>query len=98
MLKHLGWQVTRRADASAALASISDDIDLIFSDLIMPRTMNGFELARRARELRPNMPIALTRGYIERVARQAADAGIPLLSKPYGLDALSAAIEAARPR
>lgn len=98
MLQYLGWRVTRTADSAGALAALSDDIDLLFSDVVMPGGMDGLQLAQEARLRRSGLPIVLSSGYVERVKRQAEEAGIPLLPKPYGLDALAGALEAARPR
>ena len=64
----------------------------------MPGGMDGLQLAWEARLRRSGLPIVLSSGYVERVKRQAEEAGIPLLPKPYGLDALAGALEAARPR
>ena len=59
--------------------------------------MNGAELARRARALRPGMPILLTSGYTARALSQ--DHGIadefPLLRKPYRLPDLARALRSA---
>lgn len=98
MLEHLGWKVTRAENTIDALQALSSDIDVLFSDVMLPGSLGGLELARAARQRRPSMPIVLSTGYTERVRQQASDAGIPLLSKPYGLDELSAAINESRPR
>lgn len=98
MLGHLGWRVTRVASAEAALGAITNglDVDLVFSDVMMPGGKNGVELAQALRERRLNLPIVLASGYIEAVSLDAERAGLMLLSKPYSMDTLAAAIEAAR--
>ena len=59
-------------------------IDIVFSDVVMPGTMDGFGLARWIRANRPDIHVILTSG----VDRSAEMAGIlcetgPLLEKPY---------------
>src|SRR5580704_14173378 len=47
--------VTNAADALQHLAS--DPVDVLFTDINLPCSMDGATLARRARELRPRLPI-----------------------------------------
>ncbi|ANP46907.1 hybrid sensor histidine kinase/response regulator [Candidatus Viadribacter manganicus] len=98
MLGHLGWSVTRVASAEAALGAITNglDVGLVFSDVMMPGGKNGIELAYALRERDVGLPIVLASGYTEAVHRDAERAGLPLLAKPFNLEALAAAIEAAR--
>ncbi|MCX7357179.1 MAG: PAS domain-containing protein [Alphaproteobacteria bacterium] len=98
MLSHLGWRVTRVASAEAALGAITNglDVGLVFSDVMMPGGKNGIELAQALRERHVDLPIVLASGYTEAVQRDAESTGLLLLSKPYNLDTLAAAINAAR--
>src|SRR5690606_31811247 len=98
MLEHLGWRVTRASSAEAALGALANGrrIDLVLSDVMMPGGMSGLDLALEARKRRPNLPVVLTSGYAEGVRRQAEQAGIPLLPKPFNLDTLAAVLEIAR--
>ncbi len=98
MLAHLGWRVTRVASAEAALGAITNglDVGLVFSDVMMPGGKNGIELALALRDRHVDLPIVLASGYTEAVQRDAEQAGLLLLSKPFSLDTLAAAIEAAR--
>jgi CheY-like chemotaxis protein len=97
MLQELGWAVTRVASAEAALGALANgrDVDLVFSDIMMPGGMNGVELAREIRRRRPSLPIMLTSGYSEAAARDAHAEGISLLPKPYRLEDLDAGLSAA---
>jgi signal transduction histidine kinase/DNA-binding response OmpR family regulator len=92
-LEALGYRVSTATDASAGLALIQADesIDLVFSDVIMPGGSNGIDLARAARDLRPNLPILLTSGYLG-ADKPAACADFPLIDKPYDTVALAARI------
>lgn len=98
MLGHLGWRVTRVASSEAALGAITNglDVGLVFSDVMMPGGKNGIELAHALRERHVDLPIVLASGYTEAVHRDAERAGLLLLSKPFNLDTLAAAIETAR--
>jgi PAS domain S-box-containing protein len=98
MLSHLGWRVTRVASAEAALGAITNglDVGLVFSDVMMPGGKNGIELAQALRQRHVDLPIVLASGYTESVSRDAERAGLPLLSKPFSIDTLAAAIDAAR--
>jgi CheY-like chemotaxis protein len=90
--------VTRVASAEAALGAITNglDVGLVFSDVMMPGGKNGIELAHSLRERHVDLPIVLASGYTEAVHRDAERAGLPLLSKPFSLETLAAAIETAR--
>jgi response regulator receiver domain-containing protein len=71
----------RVADAETALREIAgDDIDLVFSDIVMPGKMDGLSLARRLREMRPELPILLATGYSDAAAGVLGD--FPILRNP----------------
>jgi signal transduction histidine kinase/CheY-like chemotaxis protein len=98
MLERLGWQVTQVASAEAALGALANarKIDVIFSDVMLPGGMNGLDLAREARRRRPSIPVVLTSGYAESIKRDAEQAGLPLLPKPFDLDTLAATLDVAQ--
>jgi CheY-like chemotaxis protein len=90
VLKGLGYQVTMAPDAKAALSILRSKkpIDALFSDVIMPGGISGIELAQAARELRPELKILLTSGYLGE--RPADIAEFALIDKPYERNALAA--------
>ncbi len=61
------------------------DIDLLFTDVVLPKGMNGRELAEKVRRRRPGIRILYTSGYTaDAIIHQGRiDAGVQLLSKPY---------------
>jgi len=90
LLEDLGYVVRRVANATAALAILSENefaVDLVFSDVIMPG-MNGVELAGIIRERYPGLPVVLTSGY-SNVLAENAHAGFELIQKPYSVESLS---------
>jgi two-component system, cell cycle sensor histidine kinase and response regulator CckA len=86
-----GYQVLEAADGEEALsvAAAADEIDLLLTDLVMPR-LGGRELATRLRALRPGLRVLFTSGYTEEAAvRQGTlETGISFLQKPYAPDVL----------
>ena len=92
-----GWDcrvtVSTHADAALAeLASGSTAFDLLLSDVVLGPGLRGTELAQRARELRPGLPVLLMSGY----AYGAGEApGLPLLRKPFTREELAQSIRQA---
>ena len=87
MLTRLGYVVHTASDAQRALELLDRHIfDLVLSDIVMPGTMNGIELARTIRAAKPNLPIVLVTGY----AGSTSGAGpeFTVLRKPYRFDEL----------
>src|SRR5207249_8705057 len=64
-LRRLGYAVLTAPDGPAALAVLRREanVDILFSDIVMPRGMNGVELARAAKRLRPELHVLLVSGY-----------------------------------
>ena len=98
MLVELGYNVTRVDCAAAAIMALESKpgFDIVFSDLVMPGEMDGIALAREISRRWPALPVLLTTGFSPGVAA-AAEEGLTLLTKPYGIGALAAALDAARP-
>jgi len=96
-LEDTGCRVVRVPTADDALPLLAGgaQIDLLFSDVIMPGRLSGVDLVREARRLRPGLPVLLTTGYSERTVAAVAD--VQVLAKPYRLDDLTAAIAKALP-
>jgi PAS domain S-box-containing protein len=64
-LEDFGYDVIEAGDGFQALAQLqeNDDIDLMFTDVVMPGGMNGFDLAQAAQSLKPLLKIVHTSGY-----------------------------------
>jgi len=83
MLKELQFNVIEADNGARALDIVDreSDIDLLFTDIVMPGGMNGFELGRLARERRPQLPVLYATGYSASYA--APEKGADMLAKPY---------------
>ena len=94
----LGYRTVVAANAEEALAALdSNDIDLLFTDVIMPGPMNGPDLVQRAKNKRPDLRVLYTSGYPENaiVHNGRLDAGVTLLAKPYSRADLAKMLRAA---
>jgi len=98
VLEYLGYRVIAAAtpaDALRRLAKGQDKIDLVMTDLIMPK-MNGVELAERVAALQPNVKRLFLSGY---AADAIAERGVSgntahFLQKPYSLQTLATTLRA----
>jgi signal transduction histidine kinase/DNA-binding response OmpR family regulator len=88
MLEDLGHEVIEAYSGDEALTVVrqNPEIDFVLTDFAMP-LMNGVELARRVRSIRPDLPILLATGYAE-LPRDAFN-DLPRLGKPYQQSELS---------
>ena len=86
-LKQLGYHVLHAANADAAIRLLSgnEPIDLLFTDVMMPGGILGPALARRARELRPEIDVLFTTGYADSNVLSSATGlgGAEVIHKPY---------------
>jgi len=93
-LTDLGYRVLVAHDSQEALAIVKgpERIDILFSDIVMPGSINGAQLAVEARRLRSDIRVLLTSGYT--AAALGNEHGLakelPILSKPYRRDELAA--------
>jgi two-component system, NtrC family, sensor kinase len=92
----LGFRIKEAASAQGGLDLIEreGDIDIVFSDILMPGGLNGLELAKLVRRRFPRIVVLLTTGYSSS-AHDAVREGFEVLQKPYDLAALERALLAA---
>ena len=83
MLEDLGYRVLVAGNGREGLERLGREaeVDLLFSDIVMPGGLDGVELARRARETRPGLAVLLTSGFPRSAAVE--EVGFPVLRKPY---------------
>ena len=86
-LQSLGYSVVAAVNGADALDKLRTDIkvDVLFTDIVMPGGINGWELADLALQIRPDLPVLLTSGYaLETLSRHGQHReGAVLLTKPY---------------
>ncbi|MBI0536618.1 PAS domain-containing hybrid sensor histidine kinase/response regulator [Roseomonas sp. KE2513] len=94
LLADLGHTAREVESAAAALEALAAGPlpDLVITDHAMPG-MTGAELAARLAALHPGLPVILATGYADLTAGEAPE--VPRLDKPFGRDALAAALAAA---
>lgn len=87
LLERQGYKVFTATNGDQALKILAKnlDIDLLFSDVVMPNNMNGYELAEKSKILYPNLKILLTSGYTKKVITLDNHkwANDEILGKPY---------------
>ncbi len=94
LLRELGHSVTRtRSGAEALEAAAERPFDVVLTDVVMPQ-MSGLELADALHKLQPDLPIVLTTGYSDEIARSGAG-GRPVLLKPFRLETLARMLDEA---
>jgi|SRR5262249_27135816 len=98
-LEQLGYRVLAASsgdDALAIAAAYGEEIHLLLADVLLPE-MNGPELAKKIRALRPQMKVIYVSGYPERVLAPygVLEPGAILLQKPVSIKMLSAKLRQA---
>jgi CheY-like chemotaxis protein len=86
-VRSLGYRTLSASNGPEALVVLrgSEPIDLLFTDVIMPGSINGRELSIEALKLRPGLKVLFTSGYTENAIDHDGrlDHGVQLLKKPY---------------
>ncbi|MBN8910777.1 MAG: PAS domain S-box protein, partial [Rhizobiales bacterium] len=93
ILAELGYRVIEAADGHAALRllDLHPEIQLLFTDVGLPKGMNGRLLADEALKRRPDLKVLFTSGYTRNaiVHEGRLDPGVQLISKPFSYLALA---------
>ncbi len=89
-LETLGYRVLTAENGIEALERLIEhsDISLLFSDVVMPGGMSGYELAEQAMGSRSDLKILLTSGHTEKASGQVQQK-YTLIMKPYALEDLA---------
>ncbi len=92
-LEDIGFSVVPMERCDEAWEAIRAGVrfDVLVTDIVTPGEFNGWELARRARTVWPELPIVYVSGYSAEGIRPVE--GSVFLSKPYLIRELQAAIE-----
>lgn len=70
------------ADAALACLEAGTKVDVVFSDVVMPGSLNGIDLARIVFGRFPNIRVVLATGYSE---NRVSIPGVRVLAKPYDM-------------
>ena len=82
-------------DEAVRVLENNSAVDLVFSDVRMPGSMDGFDLARWVIAHKPSLPILLTSGDLGKIDASRELVGIEILPKPYDFDVVVRKIHAA---
>ncbi|HTJ64635.1 MAG TPA: response regulator [Alphaproteobacteria bacterium] len=84
-LRDAGFDVTEAGNADEAVAILESNspFDVVFSDIKMPGSMDGQDLARRVEHRWPDTEVILTSGYSSELSGLAGLAKNRVLAKPY---------------
>ncbi|MFN7594970.1 MAG: ATP-binding protein, partial [bacterium] len=96
-----GYEVTAAEDGEAALGAIAAGLkpDLVISDVAMPGSIDGLTLARRLREVEPDLPIVLMSGYAEgTLSGEVVSENFLFLQKPFRISEMLAQVASALTR
>jgi CheY-like chemotaxis protein len=96
-LERSGYSVKRVSTGDAAWQALDagERYDLLITDLVMPGSIQGAELTRRAEQTHPSMKILLISGYPQEAAIEGNGVATrhPVLTKPIPRDALLSMID-----
>jgi len=96
-LRELGYRVLEAHDGPSAMRLLErqeGNVDLLFTDIVLPGGMTGAVVARDARALRPDLKVLFTTGYARNaiVHHGRLDAGVELITKPFSYADLAARV------
>lgn len=99
-LAQLGYRVYEAGDADAALRALDahPEIEMLFTDIVLPGRYGGVELAREVRKRRPELALLFTSGYASGAIHRMEKLPGALIDKPYHREVLARAIRNALDR
>jgi CheY-like chemotaxis protein len=97
VLRELGYRVLEAHDGPSAMRLLErqgGEVDLLFTDVVLPSGMMGNKLAEQARALCPKLKVLFTTGYARNaiVHHGRLDPGVELITKPFSYAELAARI------
>lgn len=76
-------RIAVNGEEARALLERGAAVDIVFSDIVMPGSVSGIDLAALVRERWPALPVVLATGYTD---RRVSIPGVNILAKPYDLE------------
>ena len=96
ILQELGYQALEASEGGSGLEILQSSarIDLLVTDVGLPGSLNGRQMADAARVRRPNLKVLFITGYAENavVNHGHLEHGMHILTKPFAMDVLAARI------
>ncbi|ESQ79429.1 histidine kinase famiy protein [Asticcacaulis sp. YBE204] len=86
------FEAVNAQDGLDKLATTASNVDMVFTDIVMPGQMSGVALAKSVRKSRPNMAILITTGFAEDVHGHTNSTEFETIYKPYMPDELAAKV------
>ena len=97
VLEELGYAAIEVADSNAGLKVLQSDvrIDLLITDVGLPRGINGRQMAEAGRQRRSKLPILFITGYAEIAAIGSGrlEPGMHVMTKPFAMEAMASRIK-----
>ncbi len=98
VLEELGYVAREASDGPSGMRLLEskEHVDLLVSDIGLPGGMNGRQLADAARLRRPGLKVLFITGFAESAAVGSGtmEAGMEVMTKPFGMEALAGKIQA----
>ncbi len=94
-LVDLGYKVLEAPDADSGLLTLmqaGDTVDVVLTDMAMPGSMDGLDLAIAVRKSRPEIPVILVTGNLDPPRGERVPEGVVVFQKPYSRTTISQAI------
>jgi len=96
ILEDEGFEVVEAwsGDEAARLLDGPDSFDILFTDVQMPGTLDGVEVAIHARQRHPGIPVLVVSGYAARLMSRlrGLDPAAVFIGKPYSLKEVVTAV------
>ena len=95
VLQELGYRVIESVDGPSAMSVLEKcEVDLVFTDVVLPGGMTGADVVTRARAMWPGIRTLFTTGYARDVIVQDGrlHRGVELLAKPFSFEEVAAKV------
>lgn len=94
-LEDRGYCVCVSANAEDALRHLAsgDTVDILFTDINLPGSMDGADLAVRARQIRPDLPVIFASGRWSLLDKLQTVPHSAILPKPYSVSRACEAVK-----